>query len=95
MVATLYDQSLDALAPHQWPTDGLMGLFRRESSWLNLAFTTSGETFNQILGSFATIFVEVPEMSYRVLRAPFGSPLRGGGMGEGFGGRMGRGMALR
>jgi hypothetical protein len=90
MVATLYDQSLDALAPHQWPTDGLMGLFRRESSWLNLAFTNSGESFNQILGSFATSFVEVPEISYRVLRDPFGSPLRGGwrgGMGGGFGGR--------
>jgi hypothetical protein len=89
MVATLYDQSLDALAPHQWPTDGLMGLFRRESSWLNLAFTNSGETFNQILGSFATSFVEVPELSYRVLRDPFGSPLRGGwpgGLGAGFGG---------
>jgi hypothetical protein len=28
MVATLYDQSLDALASHQWPTDGLMSLFR-------------------------------------------------------------------
>ena len=86
MVATLYDQSLDALAPHQWPGDGLMSLFRRESSWLNLAFTNSGESFNQILGSFATSFVEVPEMSYRVLRAPFGSPLRGG-IGGGFGGR--------
>ena len=99
MVATLYDQSLDSLAPHQWPTDGLMGLFRRESSWLNLALTNSGESFNQILGSFATSFVEVPELSYRVLRDPFGSPLLGGwagGMGGGFGGRrMPRGMVLR
>ena len=93
MVATLYDQSLDALAPHQWPTDGLMGLFRRESSWMNLAFTNSGEAFNQILGGFATSYVEVPEMSYRVLRDPFGSPLRGG-MGGGFGGRMMRVMAF-
>jgi hypothetical protein len=91
MVATLYDQSLDSLAPHQWPSDGLMGLFRRESSWLNLTFTNSGDTFNQILGSFATSDVEVPEMSYRVLRDPFGSPLRGGwngGLGGGFGGRL-------
>ena len=99
MVATLYDQSLDALAPHQWPSDGLIGLFRRESSWLNLAFTNSGESFNQILGSFANSFVEVPEMSYRVLRDPFGSPLRGGwqgGLGGGFGDRRrGRIMALR
>ena len=95
MVATLYDQSLDALASHQWPTDGLMGLFRRESSWLNMAFTNSGESFNQILGSFATSYVEVPEMSYRVLRDPFGSPMRGGWAG-GFGGRrMARGAMMR
>jgi hypothetical protein len=99
MVATLYDQSLDALAPHQWPGDGLMSLFRRESSWLNLGFTNSGESFNQILGSFATSFVEVPELSYRVLRDPFGSPLRGGwpgGLGGGFGGRrMAKGAMTR
>ncbi len=99
MVATLYDQSLDALAPHQWPTDGLMGLFRRESSWLNMAFTNSGESFNQILGSFATSFVEVPELSYRELRAPFGSPLRGGwpgGLNAAFGGRrMAKGAMMR
>jgi hypothetical protein len=94
MVATLYDQSLDALAQHQWPGDGLMGLFRRESSWLNLAFTNSGEGFNQILGNFATSYAEVPEISYRVLRDPFGSPMRGGWLGAGFGGgrRMLRGM---
>jgi hypothetical protein len=95
MVATLYDQSLDALAPHQWPADGLMSLFRRESSWLNLAFTNSGEGFNQILGNFTTSYAEVPEISYRVLRDPFGSPVRGGWLGAGFGGggrRMLRGM---
>ena len=93
MVATLYDQSLDALAPHQWPADGLMSLFRRESSWLNLAFTNSGEAFNQILGNFATSYAEVPELSYRVLRDPFGSPVRGGGPGGFVGGRrMLRGM---
>jgi hypothetical protein len=94
MVATLYDQSLDALAPHQWPGDGLMSLFRRESSWLNLTFTNSGEGFNQIYANFATSYAEVPEISYRVLRDPFGSPVRGGWLGAGFGGgrRMLRGM---
>jgi hypothetical protein len=96
MVATLYDQSLDAISPHQWPGDGLMGFFRRESSWLNLGFTNTGEGFHQILGSFATSSAEVPEISYRVLRDPFGSPLRGGWLGGGFGGRrMAKGAMLR
>jgi len=92
MVATLYDQSLDALATHPWPGDGFMGLFRHESSWLNLAFTNSGEAFHQIRGSFATSYAAVPETSYRALRDPFGSPLRGGWLGGGFGGFGGRRM---
>ncbi len=81
MVATLYDQSLDALAPHQWPTDGLMGFFRRESSWLNIAFTNGGESFHHLLGQFDTSHAAVPEMTYRELRDPFGSPNGGGFMG--------------
>ena len=99
MVATLYDQSLDALAPHQWPTDGLMGLFRRESSWLNFGFTNSGVSFHQLFGQFASEAAEVPAMTYRVLREPFGSPVGGGGFGGGFPGQrllkrgMMRGMA--
>jgi hypothetical protein len=96
MVATLYDQSLDALATHPWPDDGFMGLFRHESSWLNLAFTNSGEAFHQIRGSFATSYAAVPETSYRALRDPFGSPLRGGWLGGGFGGRrMVKGAMMR
>ncbi|MFM8706566.1 MAG: hypothetical protein ACKOHK_00325, partial [Planctomycetia bacterium] len=97
MVATLYDQSLDALALHQWPGGGLMSVFRRESSWLNLAFSNGGEGFNQILGQFAMVYADVPEMSYRQLRAPFGSPMRGG-WGGGFGGggrRMAKGAMMR
>jgi len=98
MVATLYDQSLDALAAHQWPTDGLMGLFRRESSWLNLGFTNSGVSFNQIFGQFTSRDTEVPAMTFNVLREPFGSPV-GGGFGGVFPGQrmlkrgMLRGMA--
>jgi hypothetical protein len=97
MVATLYDQSLDAIAQHQWPGGGLMGLFRRESSWLNLAFSNGGEGFNQILGQFAIRYADVPEMSYRQLRNPFCSPMRGG-WGGGFGGggrRMAKGAMMR
>ena len=95
MVATLYDQSLDALAPHQWPGDGLTNLFRRESSWLNLAFTNSGEAFSQVLGGFTTSYAEVPQLTYRVFRDPFGSPMRGGWPGGFGGGRALRGMAMR
>ncbi|MFM8804592.1 MAG: alpha-2-macroglobulin family protein, partial [Planctomycetia bacterium] len=95
--ATLDDQSLDALALHQWPGGGLMSVFRRESSWLNLAFSNGGEGFNQILGQFAMVYADVPQMSYRQLRAPFGSPMRGG-WGGGFGGggrRMANGAMMR
>jgi hypothetical protein len=83
-LALAYDQSLDALAQHAWPGD-LMGLFRRESSWLNLAFTNRGEGFNHIRGNFDVPQVNVPEMTYRVLRDPFGTPAVG--WQGGFGGR--------
>jgi len=89
MLALLYDQSLDALAPHAWPAGGLMGLFRRESGWLNLAFTNGPEGFHQIRGSFDQRYRQVPAMTFRVLRDPFGTPeerqmIVGMGMG-GFG----------
>jgi len=83
MVATLYDESLDALAAHAWPADGLLGIFRRESGWMNLAFTNGADSFAFLHGSFTPGSVAVPEMTYRELRPPFGSPQRGG-----FGGRM-------
>jgi hypothetical protein len=87
-LALAYDQSLDALAAHAWPGD-LMGFFRRESSWMNLAFTNQAVSFNHVLGHFAQRTVPVPEMTYRVLREPFGTPMRGGfGDFAGGGGRM-------
>jgi hypothetical protein len=86
-LALAYDQSLDALAQHAWPSDGLMGMFRRESSWLDLAFTNHAEGFSHVLGQFEHRHVNVPEMTYRVLREPFGTPMRGGWMAGGFAGR--------
>jgi len=88
-LALAYDQSLDALAQHAWPGD-LMGLFRRESSWLNLSFTNRGEGFNHVRGHFDAPQVDVLPMTYRVLRDPFGTPAMGwaGGFGGGRGGRM-------
>jgi hypothetical protein len=94
-LALAYDQSLDALAQHAWPGDGLMGMFRRESSWANLAFTNQGVGFNHVLGHFAHRHVDVPETTYRVLREPFGSPMRGGWIARAKGfGSLGRNRML-
>jgi hypothetical protein len=89
-LALAYDQSLDALAQHAWSGGGLMGMFRRESNWMNLAFTNRAEGFNYVLGHFDVPQVNVPPITYRVLRDPFGSPMRGGWEGGpgGFGGGM-------
>jgi hypothetical protein len=88
-LALAYDQSLDALAQHAWP--GSINMFRHESSWLNLAFTNRAEGFNYVLGHFDEPQVNVPPMTYRVLRDPFGSPAMG--WGRGFGGGRGRLLA--
>jgi hypothetical protein len=90
MLAILYDQSLDALAPHAWPGDGLLQLFRRESSWVTPGFTNGGAGLHHFTGAFTIDRVDVPEMTYREFRNPFGSPLHGGGWG--FGGGGGRPM---
>ena len=87
MLALLYDQSLDALAPHDWPANGLTGLFRREADWLDLAFTNTGADFHHVCGSFDVAQREAPLMTFRVLRTPFGTPQGGWGFGR-RGGRM-------
>jgi hypothetical protein len=84
MLALMYDQSLDALSAHAWP-GGLLGLFRRESGWLNLAFTNGIEGFHRVRGGFDQQYQGVPEMTFRVLRDPFGTPQGGWG----FAGRRG------
>lgn len=87
MVATLYDQSLDALAPHAWP-GGFLGLFAGESSSRQLRFTNVAQQLQPTFGSWARRFEGV-SISYHHLRAPFGSPLQGGFDGM-MGGRMRR-----
>ncbi|MCE9632011.1 MAG: hypothetical protein K8S94_15020, partial [Planctomycetia bacterium] len=84
-LALAYDQSLDALAPHQWPGDGLTGLFRREASWTHLGFTNGAASLNHVLGHFDAHFADVPPMRFRRLRDPFGVPE---GMHGGRGWRM-------
>jgi len=82
MLAVLYDQSLDALAEHQWPADGLLGLFRRETEVADLGFTNAAERFAGIGGGWQTNFADV-EITYRALEDEFGPP--GGRPGHGRG----------
>ncbi len=85
-LALLYDQSLDALAEHQWPSAGLLGLFRSEWGAADVAFTNGPNQFNGILGTWDEA-LEAAEMTYRELRDPFGPPQHGqkffGGRGVG------------
>ena len=81
MVATLYDQSLDALAAHDWP-NGLANLFRREWDHRVNAFSNGGLPLNPIGGNWEPRYEPV-EISYREFRDEFGPG--GGGFG---GGRM-------
>ena len=78
MVATLYDQSLDALTPHTWP-NGISGLLRREFSGGQPSFTNSPQGLQQIGGSWRQAYEPV-EITYRQFREPFGA---GGGQGWG------------
>ena len=86
MTATLYDQSLDALASHQWPT---LALFARESSQWQLKFTNAVRSMQQIRGAWARDHQRV-RISYHRFRRPFGSPVNGG-----FGGMLGGGGFAR
>ncbi|MFM7107535.1 MAG: alpha-2-macroglobulin family protein [Planctomycetaceae bacterium] len=86
-LALAYDQSLDALAPHQWSGDGLAGLFRREATWTHVSFTNGAAGLNHVLGTFDMAYADVPAKTFRRLRDPFGSPA-GGGWGFARGGMV-------
>ena len=85
MLALLYDQSLDALAAHQWPGDGLLSVFRRESGATTSPFTNAAEPFNRLRGEWARRSTTC-EISYRELRDPFGPPGWAARMWQGRGG---------
>jgi len=83
LLAILSDRSLDALAPHSWPEDGLLGLFRRESGAVTDQFTNAAAALVGIGGQFQVPDVDVPALEYRELRFPFGHPrFLGGGRGR-------------
>jgi hypothetical protein len=91
MLAILYDQSLDALAPHQWPANGLQSLFRREWGGPLVSFTNGSLQLNAILGSWQARYEGVA-ISYREFRDWFGPPTRGG---FGFGGVGGGALRMQ
>ncbi len=89
MLAILYDQSLDALAAHQWPANGLQSLFRTEAPPSRPTSTNNWLMFHQFGGGFSRVF-ESFEVQLPVLLGEFGSPAEGGmGFGvRGVGGGM-------
>jgi len=70
IVATLYDQSLDALAPLAWP-QGLSALFRSEVSPVATVFSNRPEVLQPIAGSWSVPLVPV-DNRFRRFRDPFG-----------------------
>lgn len=50
MVAALYDESLDAFRPHDWPTG--FGVFRQDYSQIHLHFDNYAKNLQQMLGGF-------------------------------------------
>jgi hypothetical protein len=99
MVATLYDESLDAYLPHSWP--GSFGVFRQDFSQLNFSFENMARYFNQLQGGWPMDQKPV-EIRYRALPSSITVDLWGygyfygraaGGMG-GRGGMLAEGMAL-
>ncbi|MFM7414126.1 MAG: alpha-2-macroglobulin family protein, partial [Planctomycetota bacterium] len=97
MLAILYDRSLDALAGHDWPAAGLLGLFRGEWGEPGIAFTNAANPLHGVRGGWDSA-QDAVEITYRRLLDPFGPPGRGWPPG-GFGGgaaarRMGRGPAV-
>jgi hypothetical protein len=62
MVATLYDESLDAFAPFNWPQG--FNIFRQDYSTLQNQFANQGEAFQPAFGEWANSYESV-EISYR------------------------------
>ncbi len=51
MVATLYDESLDAFLPHHWP--GRFDIFRQDQSSLQSQFANNAQMFQPVYGQWA------------------------------------------
>ncbi len=62
LVATLYDESLDAFAPHSWPNG--FGVFQEDSSTAQPQFVNVEQLFQQTIGNWNQQAEEV-EITYR------------------------------
>ena len=62
MVATLYDESLDAFAPLNWPRQ--FSVFREDYSFVQSQFANTPEGFQQVFGSWDRPYENV-EITYR------------------------------
>ncbi|MEK0449423.1 MAG: hypothetical protein RL088_1691 [Verrucomicrobiota bacterium] len=88
MVATLYDQSLDAFLPHRWQQ--AFSVFRRDDSRISRQFQNRAAELNNLHGGwisaeepveirFRTFPAWVSEAGFPVPEMAFGGMLRGGG----------------
>ena len=62
LVATLYDESLDAFAPLDWPRQ--FSVFREDNSFLQSQFANTPMEFQQVFGSWDRSYEGV-EITYR------------------------------
>lgn len=76
MVAGLYDASLDAYLPHNWPSG--FDVFRMDRSNLSSVFANVGVDFNHLKGSWPGASRQV-ELRYRAFPAEFTANLWGYG----------------
>jgi hypothetical protein len=92
MVATLYDQSLDAYLPHNWQRR--FGFFRQDHSTASPQFQNADKQFQHLHGSWPSYYVHVPN-TYRHFPPELVANLRGYGFAQmrGFNGRFERGRA--
>ncbi|MED5381238.1 MAG: MG2 domain-containing protein, partial [Verrucomicrobiota bacterium] len=67
MVATLYDASLDAFAPHHWQRQ--FGIYRHDYSSAQFSFANNGTSLNSLLGSWKRGTVTIPSYLYRAFPA--------------------------
>ncbi|HJN90207.1 MAG TPA: alpha-2-macroglobulin, partial [Verrucomicrobiota bacterium] len=63
MVATLYDASLDAFAPHHWQRQ--FSIYRRDYTTAQFSFANNGTSLHSLLGGWKRKTVNIPSYVYR------------------------------
>ena len=85
MVATLYDESLDAFAPLNWPHR--FSVFREDYSTVQSQFANTPMGFQQVFGNWAAPY-ETVEITYRSFPPDLTVNLWGYGFYRRLGGRV-------